>query len=31
VLAAFEASNKGMAVPVYQGRTGHPALFSLRL
>jgi molybdenum cofactor cytidylyltransferase len=30
VLDAFRNSRKGMAVPVYQGRTGHPAVFSLK-
>jgi molybdenum cofactor cytidylyltransferase len=29
LLAAFEAGHRGMAIPVYRGRTGHPALFSL--
>ena len=30
VLSAFEESGKGIAVPVYNGRTGHPAVFSLK-
>jgi molybdenum cofactor cytidylyltransferase len=30
LLAAFERSGKGIAVPVYRGRTGHPAVFSLK-
>jgi molybdenum cofactor cytidylyltransferase len=28
ILIAFRSSDKGIAVPVYQGRTGHPAIFS---
>jgi len=29
VLTAYRGSGKGIAVPVYEGRRGHPAIFSL--
>lgn len=31
LILAFEASQAPLAVPVHEGRRGHPALFSLRL
>ena len=30
VLAAFRVGSKGLAVPVYRGRKGHPAIISMR-
>lgn len=30
LMEAFSAHNKGIAIPVYQGKRGHPVIFSIR-
>lgn len=30
LMEAFDAHNKGIAIPVYQGRRGHPVIFTIR-
>jgi len=30
IIEVFMSSNKGIAIPVYQGRRGHPVIFSIR-